>query len=710
MTAVVIDLESRSTVDLKYTNAWNYAGHPTTGIWMARWVYDNDPDEIIHEWRPEGPHEAQRKLADFIANGGKVCAHNAEFEFSMINNNLAPWHGWPEIRLAQLSDTAARAARCGLPRKLEEAGKALNLLQQKDKAGSALMKRMAKPRKVNPDGSIVWWDVPERVDRLSEYCAQDVRTQLALHRLLPELPDQEWLYWQATLEANLRGVRIDLPFVAKARRVVDHKLAEYARELLLLTDGAVKSHTDLNGMKAWITRKGVPLDSFDKNVVAALLADDRVPDEVKRVAAIRAESGKSSVAKFPAMASHADAEGIARQQMVYYGAQATGRDSGYGIQLQNLPARGAVGYKDAEAFVDYLHACEDPAEAASTLEMLCDGSAIETLSMCLRSAVCARPAMDIVSADYSNIEGRKAAWLGGEQWKLAAFRAFDEGRGPDLYKVTAASIVGGTPDRIDKTTRNVMGKVPELALGFGGGVGAFVSMGAVYGVVMDDYYSLVKANISPEFWEKALENFDSFGNTSVCTREAWVASEAVKLAWRDRHPGIRAAWYDSEAAAIAACQNPGSVHHSCSGRLAFKAEHMWGRLVLLMRLPSGRCIWYQNVRLRLQKTPWGAEKHQIIFDKVEAGRIIRSGTYGGDIFQSAVQGSARDIMRAGWLRVQDHGYRVLFAVHDELVTEYFAGRADIHEFEKVMSELPAWATGLPVSASGYVGKRFRKDG
>lgn len=737
----VLDFETRSALDLRKTNAVVYAKHPTTEVWLTRYAYDDDP-ETIHRIPFGSPMPDD--LREHVEAGGVVSAHNAGFEHAIWNHLLAVRYGWAHLPLGQLDDTAARAARCGLPRSLDKAAKSLRLAQEKDSKGAQQMKRMARPRKVTraPAGEALvagmdeqaradpatftfviegdtdetaegvlyeWWNVPERVERLGAYCDQDVRTQMMLHQTLPPLPDTEWEVWQATMRANARGIQLDMPFVHEALRIIDQRMERYAERLLTLTDGQVKKHTDLNGMKQWLAGQGYELDSLDKNVVADLLADPATPDKVRTVVGIRAEAGKSSVAKLPAMVAHADENGLMYDQLVYYGATATGRWSGSGTQVQNYPSRGPVGYRDAEWHIAHTLSA-GPEDAADAMEWMHDASAIEVLSMCLRGAIRARDGQDVVAADFSNIEGRVAAWLGGEDWKLAAFRAYDAGTGPDLYKVAAGGMLGVAPEDVDKTMRNAVGKVSELALQFQGGVGAFLSMAKVYRVEIGDHWDAIRAALDPEITETAVEAYETRGKQAGLTdRRTWIAAESVKIAWRRRHPGIVQAWYDCEDAAVGALRRPGEAHFACDRRLGFLCRHINGVPFLLMRLPSGRCIHYANATLRNQKTPWGDTKQAVVFDKVEQGRVIRSQTYAGDIYQGSVQGGARDLMAGGWLNVERAGYRPLFSVHDEMVCEYPAGQADLADYERRLCELPDWAAGMPVTAAGYIAKRFRKD-
>jgi len=741
MVNLVIDFETRSAIKLGRggTNAHEYASHPTTELWLGRHAFADKPEKTYPiGFQPVCPYEVRQH----VEKGGIISSHNAGFEWAIWNLLLVPRYGWPVLPIEQMTDTAARAARCGLPRDLEKLGPALNLKTHKDMEGNKAMKRMARPRKVyeielccgmdagasdmvevyeqDPltytviyDGDVAtvyeWWAVADRIERMDTYCDFDVLTQTEADIVLPELPQKEWEIWQVTMRANIRGHVLDLDFIARAQRILDTRLAQYADELMRITDGTVKSHTDVTGMKRYCAANGVPTDSLAAAVVADLLKDDGVPANVKRVLQVRAEAGKSSVAKFPAMKMHASKEGLAHDQLVYYGAQSTGRWSALGYQLQNLPSRGQVAYDEAEWCIDLIKNAADPRDVIETIETITGMSVIEVLSMCLRGAIRSRDGMGIVCADYSNIEGRVAAWLGAEQWKLEAFKLYDQGKGPDLYKVTAGGILGIDPYEVDKTQRNVMGKVSELALGFGGGVGAYVSMGNNYGINMDDYVDTVKATLS-QYWDQALENFEMFGDLkSGLSKSAWMASETIKLAWRAKHPGIVLSWYGCNDSAIAAVNAPGQAFYACDRRIAFIATYMQGKKFLRMRLPSGRCIYYANAKIKSVKTKWKTTKETLFFDKVEQGRVIPSSTWGGDIFQSAVQGTARDLMAEGWLNTDAAGYAGLFSVHDELASERKIDEVDLDRFQELLCQLPDWADGCPVTAAGYVSDRFRKD-
>jgi DNA polymerase bacteriophage-type len=701
---LVLDFETRSSVDLSKTSATVYAKHPHTDIWFAKAGFPST--DALYTLKPEPMPDDLRR---YVADGGMVSVHNAGFEWAIWNYICVPRYNWPVLPLEQMTCTVSRGVRMGLPPKLELMAPALRLPVEKDMAGNRLMKQMAKPRRWDGD-TPVWWDDPDKLARIHAYGEQDVWTQIAVEEALPELSRSERRIWLETMRANLRGLRVDTEFVRHARIVVDRRIALNNQRLRDITNGVAKGGTDLNGIKRFANaRLDTPVESFDKAHVHALLEDPNVPESVKEAAAIRQEVGKSSVAKLPAIQSHSDDTDRIYDLLAYHGAS-TGRWAGRGVQVQNFPSRGGVKWRSAEIYVDLIRqGALSPEEAVEYLELMESGSAIETLSMCLRSALLPDEGEALVCADYSNIEGRVGSWYGGEEWKLQAFREYDAGVGPDLYKVTAGGILGKSPEDVDKTERDVLGKVTDLSLQFQGGAGAYSSMAKVYGIDVADYAEQIKQGLNPEFWDQACAAYQDRGKKSAMRKPAWIAAEAIKIGWRDRHPGIVGAWYDIEDAAVTAIRNPGSVNPACRGMLQFTYRKFAGVPMLAMKLASGRSIFFPHAKLTPRKTPWGATKDTIEYKHYENGQFRWKSTYGGDAFQSAVQGTARDLMAAGWVRVADTGvYRPLFSVHDELAASVPKDRADLREYESLLCQLPKWATGCPVSAEGYVATRWRK--
>lgn len=652
-----IDVESRSTCELKTAGMYRYWEDPTTDVWMAAWAIDDEPVEL---WRPGD--KVPDRLRRHIQSNFIVFAHNAGFERLCFQHCLGPRYGFPIPALESFRCTAAMAAAMSLPRDLDGAAMAVGLDVRKDAAGKRLMISMAKPRRVE-NGTLIWWDTPDRIERLAAYCINDVVVERQLEKRLRPLDDAELEIWRLDQVINERGVQVDLKAVAHAKAIVAKELDALDKELSQVTRHAVTSATQVFALKDWLASKGRHFESLSKNIIAEKLEnmDDDADPDVRRVLEIRREAGKSSVAKLEAFSARASADGRARENLMYHGAS-TGRWSGRGIQLQNLPR--------PELNEEELHQCFDMLRHRSpdTYRLLY-GSVLPVISSMLRGFVIAPPGKVLIRADFSNIEGRALAWLAGEKWKLNAFKDYDAGTGDDLYKITAGSILGKPAKAVTKDERQAYGKVPELALGFQGGVGAFQSMASIYRVqVTDDQ------------------------------------AEAIKRAWRDRHPSIVQFWYALEEAAMQAVANPGRAWKVNKCTFAMKGNVLW------LRLPSRRLLAYVDPQIRDVETPWGETKAAVTYMGVDqkTRQWTRQKAYGGFWAENVTQATARDVMASAMLRMEANGYPTVLTVHDEVVCETTPDRADVAEFERLMCVLPEWAEGLPVAAEGAVGARYGK--
>lgn len=652
-----IDVESRSAVELKTAGLFKYWEHDTTDVWLVAWAIDDDPIEVWYPGQPCPP-----RVREHIEAGGRCVAHNSAFEAACFRYCLGPRHGFPVPTREQWRCTATMAAAMGLPRDLDGAAMAVGLDVRKDAAGKRMMISMAKPRRIE-NGTIIWWDTPDRIERLATYCVNDVEVERQLEPRLRPLSDDELQVWWLDQIINERGVQVDLKAVAHAKAIVSKELDTLDKELARITRNAVTSATQIFALKDWLQTRGHTFESLSKNIIAERLDNmdaDADPD-VRRVLEIRREAGKSSVAKLEAFSERASSDGRARENLMYHGAS-TGRWSGRGIQLQNLPR--------PELDDDEIARCFDllPSRSPDLFRMMY-GSVLPVVSSMLRGFVIAPPGKLLIRADFSNIEGRMLAWLAGERWKLDAFRAYDAGTGDDIYKLTAGGILGKPAKAVTKDERQAYGKVPELALGFGGGVGAFQSMAALYRVDVTD-----------------------------------AQAEEIKQAWRDRHPAIVQFWYALDEAAMQAVANPGRVWKVRDCAFAMQGNVLWARL------PSGRLLAYVDAQVRDIETPWGQVKPAVTFMGVDqlTRQWTRQKAYGGFWSQQFTQAAARDIMASAMLRMEANGYPTILTVHDEVVCETTPDRADVKEFERLMTVLPAWATGLPVAAEGAVGPRYGK--
>lgn len=407
----------------------------------------------------------------------------------------------------------------------------------------------------------------------------------------------------------------------------------------------------------------VPED-MTKGTITALLKGDLDP-AVRELLEIRQQASATSPAKYDVILNAASSDGRLRGTIQFCGASRTGRDAGRVFQPQNLP-RPTLKLEQIESGIEAMKLdCED---------LLFDNVS-ELCSSAVRGCLVAAPGRKLVVADLSNIEGRVLAWLAGEDWKVKAFYDFDRGVGHDLYKITAGRILGKEPGDITKEERQVSGKVPELACGYQGGVGAFNTMGALYGVVMEE--------------DKVLE---------------------IVQAWRSQHPNIVRLWYDLERAALAALRNPGETFDVRFLRVSVKE---WRGPWLTIRLPSGRFLCYPNAHTDWSRTlPDGRVlSGPLGYNGIDqfTKQWMSQGTYGGKLVENVVQAIARDIFMGGMLRAEQAGYPVVIRVHDELICETPDDPAfTVAGLSAHMTRGESWSTGLPLAAAGHEMLRYAK--
>lgn len=731
---VHLDWETRSAAPFgksagkKAVSAIQYAQHPTTEVIWASYAFNDEP---IRQWRAYRGDPFPDDLRQAVLDGWTIAAHNAGFEQLIWTYVLQDAHDLPPLEMEQMDCTAARAAIMALPRSLDEVTKALGMEHQKDEVGYKLMLKMTKPRKprkatktraAEDPNQLYWHESEADMERLGQYCDSDVEAERGLDKVLAPMSRYQREQWLRVHRANMRGVQVDIDFVRKAKAVDEVVQQQYDARLLELTDGAVGSVTALPAMKTWLEQQDVEVDSLDKGGVIALLEDQKLTSAVREVLEIRQTAGKSSVAKLDRFEILTNDQCRMLENFLFHAAN-TGRLGGRGAQLQNLPSRGGLPWYWAEQCIQIILETPDPAWAAVKIVLLF-GEIPTALSSCLRGVIQASKGKKLFVADFSNIEGRVGAWLGGERWKLEAFKAYDtitgvdaKGEplraGPDLYKVTAGMVLGKTPEQINKVERNVLGKVSDLALLFGGGVGAYESMAKIYQVNMADYWEIIRDSLDEQFIDKARWAWSKFGANQALgmgmSQEGWLAAESVKNAWRDRHPGIIRAWAKCEELSVKALQRPGKWFEWADGKCAVGAKEFGGKMFLVYRLPSGRKLYRADASLK-QVKKFNRPAWEIRFCGVDSTtkRWVRMSTYGGDTFQSYVQAIAYDLMDNGWANVEADGFDVVLSVHDEVGAEGDEDR-ELQRFEDGMNRTPLWAAGCPVSSAGYTALRYRKD-
>jgi DNA polymerase len=648
------DAETRSTADLAKVGAWKYAADPTTEVICVAYCVDNDPPEI---WIPGAP-SPPAFVAAAMDPAWLVVAHNAMFEMAIEQLVLHPRFGWPLVPIERQRCTMAMALALALPAKLEKAAEALELLNQKDKAGQRLMLMMSKPRRPrkdeNPD-NIYWYDDQDRLARLYGYARKDVEVDRELcHRLRP-LSANEQIVWQLHFRINARGFYVDRELASAGRTVAVAAVPELDAEVAEITAGAVTSINQVARMREWLTAQGCSTDSLDKKTVEKLLEREDLAEPVRRVLELRSSGAQSAAKKITALLNHTGEDGRARGQFRYHGAS-TGRFSGNGFQPQNLKRPET---KDIDAAIAAV-STGDYAHVRSLYE-----KPLAVIGDLSRSMICAAPGHVLIGADFSSIESRVLAWIAGEEWKLDAYRRFDAKQDPrdEVYVITAATILGKSAIDITADERRT-GKTCDLAFGYMGGVPAF------------------RVFESERFTDLEVDRF--------------------KQDWRVAHPKIKRFWYDIDAAAWRAVRERDQVIHC--GRIAFKCTGAY----LFLKLPSSRKLAYPFPRIEIEDL-----QHEVVVFKDNAAgqwRDVRNGNgaYGGLWTENIVSAISRDLLVSAMLRLEAAGYPIVLHVHDEIVCEAPEGFGSTAEFTKIMTATPSWALGLPIAAKAWTGPRFCK--
>lgn len=672
MTIIRRDFETFSACELRDRGLDNYANDPTTGVHCMSWAVDDGPVQLWH------PDLDDRDFRHAQRHAEQERAHNAAFEIAINNRIMTRRFGWAPMDPARVRCTMAAAYAMGLPGALENLAPALGLERRKDMVGKRVMLQLAKPREFKADGTPIFWtrsDAPEKFLILDSYCCTDTEVERAADHRMMELSESEQRIWQLDYRINQRGIRVDLASIDKAIALVEQEKRRLDAEMLRVTGGVVGKCTEVQLLVKWIRSQGVEIKGLAKADVLDALQGD-LPPAVEAALRLRKEAAKSSTAKLIAMKERASADGRVRGCFQFHGA-ATGRWAHRGIQPGNMPRpRPGIGGDEVSDIISRLseHAYID----------MMYGPTMDAIADSLRGMIVAEPEHDLVAVDFSAIEARVLAWLAGQESVLDIFRTHGK-----IYEHAAAGIYHVPMEKVTKDQRQI-GKVAVLALGYGGGVGAFQSMARVYNVKVPD-----------------------------------AEAEEIKKAWRDSHPAIVRYWYALEDAAIRALTEGGVQSVGPRGR---EVKFRKAGSFLWLQLPSKRVLCYPYPELRVVETPWGDPKEALTYmteldsttrkklgnkvlpDPNANGNWCRISTYGGSLAENVTQAVAADLLRYSMETLESAGYPVICHVHDEAVTE-IPSSCDKHTLERVeelMARTPEWAAGLPVSAEGWRAKRYRK--
>lgn len=684
---VTLDFETRSPVDIRAYSTVRYASHPETNILCIGLKWNDRPATALAphkgKWVLDG-NERPIELMEAIRIGCPIVVHNLSFEKRIYYHICVKRWGWPEIPDHLWHDTAAICRYYAIPAKLVDAAKALGLDAQKDMEGNRIMLQLSKPRKprkkevndwlkTNPsidNMPTLWWEDQAKLDRVVEYCQQDLVTQEELYLRLGPLPPQREAEWRFDDMVNERGVPVDWGGLVTAMDLIDKSMAEYNNELRRITaapaypDGMVQAVTQRKKVLDFCDLMGWAMVSTNKESVEDALASPSLPVKVRQVLQIVQAAGKSSLGKVETMIDLTDDDSRIRDSLAWHGA-ATGRKAGRGMQPQNFP-RDVLDEKEADVFHEVLRGV-DPYGDAASLAAFADTSVPDLVSSALRSFICAEPGKKLFVSDFSNIETRNLAWVAN--CKLLN-EAFSTGKCP--YRQFASRVYNIRPDDIAKGSQErQLGKVAVLGLGYGMGHQKFRDTAGAppYGIDLPEDR----------------------------------AKEIVKL-YRETYPEVPAFWKACEDAFTKAINEKSSVP---VGRITFGATAEWGWIVL----PSGRAIWMREPRVGRVPDRWreGKTRLEISYMGIDSKtkQWVRRSTYGGSLVESICQAIAADLLQEAMHRMEANGYPVILSVHDELVIEA-PEHMSVDRFHELMRVRPAWAHDLPVECESHASRRYGK--
>lgn len=657
-----IDLETYSSIPIAKAGAYKYIQSSDFEILLMAYSVDGAQVQIIDLAQGE---EVPNWLTDALKSPDWIKhAYNASFEWyclSKLCGEILPIEQW--------RDTMLHGLYCGFTAGLEATGEAIGLPEDKRKltTGKALIRYFCVPCKPTKSNGGRTRNLPkhdpEKWQLFKEYCIGDVVTEMEIERRLSSFPVPNDIQeqWQTDIVINSRGVAIDMDLIHGALDIAENTREKLMSEAVELT--GLENPNSVTQLLKWLAETtGKEINNLRKDTVARMIDSQIVTGDAARVLKIRQELGKTSTKKYDAIKASVCEDNRVRGLLQFYGASRTGRWAGRLINVQNvvrtsidinlLPmAREAVKKREVEK-----------------LEVLF-GSTMDTLSQLIRTSFIASDDNKLIDADFSSIEARVVAWLAKEEWRLEVFRTHGK-----IYEASAAQMFGVPIERIKKGNPEYelrqRGKIAELGLGFGGGSSALIAMGALdMGIPEDDLPDIVAR-------------------------------------WRQANPKIVDLWYRVENAALNVVQ---TGRQTGTNGLVFAREidYANGMDFLTIRLPSGRKLYYAHPEIGENR--WG--KPSICYWGVDqtTKQWTLLETFGGKCVENIVQAIARDCLAVAIQRLEAAGYPIVFHVHDEVVIDCAANKADIYDVVRIMTTPIPWANGLPMNADGWIGDFFRKD-
>lgn len=652
-----IDIETFSSVNIKKAGLYRYVRSPDFMILLFAYSFDGEPVKIIDLVQGDSiPPEVLFALAD--PNVIKH-AYNAAFEWYCLNK-------YGNSPLEQWRCTMLHGLYCGYTAGLAATGAALGLPSDKRKlsTGKALIRLFCvpcAPTKTNGGRTRNWpAHEPEKWELFKEYCRQDVVTEMEIERRLSAFPVPKDVQgqWVLDQEINVRGVALDRPLIDGALWCNDEVTQELMAEAVKISE--LDNPKSVQQLSKWIQEKtGEEVDNLRKDTVKDMIqTTDNA--EAKRMLEIRQELSKTSVKKYASMDAALCEDNRVRGLLQFYGANRTGRWAGRLVQVQNLPRN---------SMEDEMLSMARELVREKKLDALriIFGNIPDTLSQLIRTAFIPAEGNTFYVADFSAIEARVIAWLAGEQWRQDVFST--HGR---IYEASASAMFGVPIEKIKKGNPEYAlrqkGKVAELALGYQGGPGALIAMGAIkMGLTEEELPDIVRR-------------------------------------WRSANKRIVDLWYKLENAALSVMRTAQPV--GVKGLMfAREADYSTGQHFLTVRLPSGRKLFY--VKPFLSPNQWGNDSIHYYGMDQQTKKWTVVDTYGGKLVENIVQAIARDCLMVSMQRLSDVGYHPVFHIHDEVICDDTSG--DLDQMCEIMGEPISWAPGLILRADGFTTNYYKKE-
>jgi len=678
------------------------------------WSYAFDDGEV-GLWDITSDAPMPRDLEEALADEDTLFVfHNSVFDVTALREGLGI-----DIPIERVRCSMARAYAHGLPGGLDALCTVLGLKTEhkKSKEGYNLIRLFCVPPGKNVTrGRATQKTHPKEWLTFCEYSKQDIVAMREVWRKLPEwnYKGDELKLWMLDARINRRGICID-NFIDSAITAVDRAQTLLKERTSDITFDDVESTTQRDALLAHILAVyDVALPDMQAATLERRIEDPDLPAPLKELLAIRLQATTSSTAKYKKIKSWLSSDGRLRGTLQFAGAARTARWAGRGPQYHNL-ARPTVSPEEVDFGIEALKAnCAD----------VFYENVMEVASNALRGTIVPSQGKKLVVSDLSNIEGRDQAWLAREEWKLKAFRDFDAGEGYDIYVMAYARAFHVSPESVIENKKNggnwrQIGKVLELAMGYHGGVGSFVTFATIYNVDLNELaekaWDFIPKDVLKEakqYWDFCAPHIDertkrmTKDQTLGLSEKVFITCDSLKRLWRRAHPRIVQTWDDVENAVRNAICKQGETFHC--GHLKTRRDGNWLRVVL----PSGRALCYPQPQV-ISKVE-GEIKHSGVISYMGIDQYSRKWsrihTYSGKLFENVCQAVARDVMAANMPRVEAAGYEIVLTIHDELVCE----APDTKEFNSehlssLLAFKPTWALDMPLAAGGYEAYRYRKE-